>query len=138
MAEKQKKGSSALTRLVPSTTVRIDGHDVMVPNGVSENANANRLLASQMRDLFQRQLKKYKDGDVGMTPKELKELSDAARNIAEFSGIVYKESADINGTIKPSRGEVPVDPSTDDINLDSIGPQKVEIPEIKEDDETEE
>ncbi len=101
----------------------------MVPNGPAENANANRLLISLTRHMVQKQLRKINESDVGMTPKELKELTDAVRNLADSSTVVYQAAAEIDGTIKPSRGEVPVDHSTDDINLDSIGPAK--IPEIK-------
>lgn len=102
---KQKK-SSALARLVDSIEIKnSDGSTTMVPVSAEDNATANKILASQMRNLIQKSIVKF--GDLAlMTPKELKELAEAARNVAELSGEVYKSGESIGDgnekTIEPA------------------------------------
>lgn len=85
-----KKKSAALARLVQSIEItNADGTTTMVPISADDNATANKILASQMRHLIQRSIEKFGNLDL-MSPKELKDLTEAARNIAEFSGEVYK------------------------------------------------
>lgn len=93
-----KKKSGALARLVESIEIKNpDGTITQVPVTKEDNDNLNKILASQMRDLIQKSIHKFA-GQDHMTPKELKELTEAARNVAEFSGEVYKagESLDEN------------------------------------------
>lgn len=98
---KQKK-SSALARLVDSIEIKnADGSTTLVPVSKADNDTANKILASQMRSLLQKSIVKF--GDLAlMTPKELKELAEAARSVAEFSGEVYKSGDSIeDGSEKP-------------------------------------
>lgn len=124
MAKKENKDQGALARLVPHQVVNVDGHDVMVPNGTAENANANKLLASQMRTLIQKNIKKFNDQDIRLTPKELLDMAAAAAKIAEFSGVVYKE-AEQGPDDKPQMKQADV--SDDAIDLGAAPT----IPEVK-------
>lgn len=93
---KAKKKSSALARLVQSIEItNADGTTTMVPISADDNATANKILASQMRNLIQQSIEKFGNMDH-MSPKELKDLTEAARNIAEFSGEVYKAGESID------------------------------------------
>lgn len=113
----EAKEKRALARFVPHTVVNVGGHDIMVPNGPAENANANRLLASQARDMVATTIKRLKDGDVCPTPKELRDLIEAAKAVADMSATVYSATSD-----EPQKKqERQVEPAGDDINLDSIG-----------------
>ena len=90
-----KKKSGALARLVESIEIKNpDGTTTLVPVSKEDNATANKILASQMRTLIQKHIEKMGNLDV-MTPKELKEMTEAAKNIAEFSGEVYKDGESI-------------------------------------------
>lgn len=105
-----KKKSAALARLVESIEITgDDGTKLMVPVSAEANATLNKIMASQMRALIQKSMEKFADQDH-MTPKELKELTEAARNVAEFSGEVYKAGEEIN-----EPGEKKVDPIVTDV-----------------------
>jgi hypothetical protein len=85
-----KKSKASLQRMTPnSIDVPVDGSIVRVACDKKENAILNMIMASQIRHLLQEQIKKYKDADQTLTPKELNDLTAAARNIATFSGEVY-------------------------------------------------
>ncbi len=87
---KMGKKKSALASLTPNAQiVLIDGSELRVPADRAENSVMNMILASQMRNLIQEQIKKYKDADATMSPKELNDLASAARNTAAFSSDVY-------------------------------------------------
>lgn len=106
----QKKKSAALARLVESIEIKNnDGTTLMVPVSAEANDILNKILASQMRSLIQKSMEKFANQDH-MTPKELKELTEAARNVAEFSGEVYKSGEEIN-----EPGEKKVESTADDI-----------------------
>ena len=80
------KKSAALARLVEAIEIKNpDGTTTMVPVSAEANSIANKIMASQMRALMQKSIEKFMSIDH-MTPKELKEFTEAARNIAEFSG----------------------------------------------------
>jgi hypothetical protein len=112
-----KKKRGTLTRLIPHSVVTIDGHDVMVPNGPAENATANKLLASQMRHFLQEQIKKYMDSDVQASPKDLKDLAEAASNIAKFSALVYESLAQHEGGGRTAPGPQPAEKTDLDIDI---------------------
>lgn len=68
------------------------GGTMLVPTGKVENRVANQILAAQMRHYIQETLSKYRDGDRMLTPAELRQLAEAAKIVAQFSGEVYAES----------------------------------------------
>lgn len=103
------KKSGALARLVSSIEINNpDGTVTHVPISAEDNSTANKILASQMRELISKSIHKFGGLDV-MTPKELKELTEAARNVAEFSGEVYKSGESIE------TGEKRAEPVLEDV-----------------------
>lgn len=91
------------------------GEQVLVPINKEENNIANQFMASRMRHLLHKQIDSYREKDVTLTPKELKDLTDSAKNIAEFSGEVYAKSDPL-----PESGEKKVDPVVaDDISFET-------------------
>jgi len=120
-----KKKSSTTARLMTSIEVaQEDGTSLMIPVSAEDNAIANKILASQMRALIQKHIAKIGGLDM-VTPKELKELTEAAKNVAEFSGNVYKTGDNLDGgESKPKEENV-----TNTVAFDSlISPAKTEEP----------
>ncbi len=117
MAKTKKSG--ALARLVSSIEIsNPDGTITHVPVSAEDNSTANKILASQMRELISKSIHKFGGLDV-MTPKELKELTEAARNVAEFSGEVYKSGEVIE------TGEKRAEPIVEDVlDFSKLKPQK--------------
>lgn len=123
-----KKKSAALARLVESIEItNPDGTKLLVPVSAEANATLNKIMASQMRALIQKSMEKFANQDH-MTPKELKELTEAARNVAEFSGEVYKAGEEIN-----EPGEKKVEPTGDVIDFSGLKSQpKLDKPSDQE------
>ena len=94
------KTSTEAALLPNATRVIIDGQTLVVPFDKNENANANKILAAQMRQAIQLAIKSYKDGEQTLTPKELNDLAMAVKNIAGMSKDVY-EAAEPIQTPKP-------------------------------------
>src|SRR5664279_5555571 len=85
---------NALAHIVKGVEVTIDGSTVFVPSNKEENSVASMVTAAQMRDLIQAQIKKYKDGELQLSPKELRDLAEALATVAKFSGcLLYTSDA---------------------------------------------
>lgn len=97
-----------------------DGGLVIVPSEKSGNRAANMILAAQIRHLIQDSIKTYKDKEMLPTPKDLKDLAEAAKSLHQFSGEVYKEDEPL--PTAPKR--VKDTPKEDDINFDVIEAHK--------------
>ncbi len=107
---KAKPSTMELKKLTPNAVdTVIDGQNIRVATNKSENAIMNMIVAAQMRNLMQETIKKYKDDDVKLMPKELADLAKAARDIAQFSAEIYIGVEDI-APQEPKR----VDPSAPD------------------------
>jgi len=88
MAAKTKE----IARLMPKAyEVETDGAIVRVPGDAGENRIANHLLAAAIRHLLEQNIKKLQNLDGPMTPKELRDLAEAGKSLAEFSQQVYKD-----------------------------------------------
>lgn len=90
----EPKKAMSLDALV-GQSVKVDdgqGGQFLVPLGPSENRTANQILASQMRNYIQKQMKMYADGEKMLTPAELRQLAEAAAVVARFSGEVYEKA----------------------------------------------
>jgi hypothetical protein len=101
-----------------------DGGIVIVPSERSGNRVANMILAAQIRHLIQESIKSYKDKDMLATPKDLKDLAEAAKSLHQFSGEVYKEDEPMPNAPKKIREPSKAD---DDISFDSA----IETPPIE-------
>lgn len=104
------KGKSTESSLLPNAThVVIDGNTLIVPFDKNENANANKILAAQLRQTLQIALKAYKDGEQTLTPKEINDLATAAKTISQMSKDVYETSEPISAPKPQVDAEVQVD-----------------------------
>jgi hypothetical protein len=111
-----KKKPSALDRLTPNAiTILIKGEEIVVPSNRDENTIMSMVLASQVRTLLQASIKKYKDDDTTLTPKELRDLAGAARDIATFAAEVYAAAEPISQAPKPTEA-----PDVTDISFESL------------------
>lgn len=112
-----RKLVTTLARLLPkSIEVKADGKAVIVAGNAEENRILNYFLAAQIRDLLEENLKRYKDLEKLLTPRELKELADAGRTLSEYSATVYKEGE----PIEPS--EQKVEPTSDIPDFSKLNP----------------
>ncbi len=129
MAEKKPSKNKALAMLTPNAIkTSINGEEIVVAGNKGENDVLNMVVAAQMRNMLQENIKRYKESGQTLTPKELKELAEAARNIAEFSGEIYKgaESLDERSTENSKEpGEKKVEGTLSDISFDKIKPIEV-------------
>lgn len=101
-----------------------DGGVVIVPTERSGNRVANMILAAQIRHLIQDSIKTYKDKEMLPTPKDLKDLAEAAKSLHQFSGEVYKEDDPLPTLPKKIKETTPDEVSFDDA-LDVKEPQVV-------------
>lgn len=108
MAEpKTKPKVEALSRRLPeSIRISVDGKEIVVAGSRTENTFLNKVLAGQLRSLLQEQLKKYRDKEVTLTPKELAELVRAGSELGKMSGEVYKDEEPENGNRRPEEKTV--------------------------------
>lgn len=117
----KKKTARALANLVPNAfKVDIDGNEVFVASNREENSMLNMVVAARMRALLETTLKKYKEKDVVMSPKELKDFTDAAKNIAEFSDVIYAGSDPLTDKGPEGPKNVTGSDTIEAINFDSL------------------
>lgn len=104
------------------SSVSIDdgkGGSFLVPLGAAENKIANQVLASQMRHMIQEHIKVFRDKDTTLTPKELRDLAEAAKSVAQFSGEVYVGNESL--ITKPEmKSAIPSEKPDDAINFDDL------------------
>lgn len=91
-----------------------DGGVVIVPSEKSGNRIANMILAAQIRTMIQRSIATYQEKEMLPTPKDLKDLASAARELHVFSAEIYKE----DDTPLPEPKKVKAPAKEDDVNFD--------------------
>lgn len=130
---KPKRSSRALATFAETLIVPVDGHNIHVPRTEEANRALNCLLVSQMRHMMQENLKKIKDLEQPISPKEMKDLIDAMANLTVASRDVYKTVDDLD-----SEGPKAVTAENDEaieVNFDQLTPPKNASPD-KPDDQT--
>lgn len=101
-----KKSPSNLIALVPSSQiVDREGEEILVAGNTGDNLFLSKLMFAEMRHSFHKQLAKYREDEAQFTPKELKDMAEAARIIAQGSGEVYKDADAKDGTNRQSEPE---------------------------------
>ncbi len=92
MSTKPAKKSQALSRLTPNSLVikGDDGEDLRIPVNAEENKILGWVMAAKMRALIDAMMKKYKDSDATMTPKELADMATAVSKTEQFAADAYK------------------------------------------------
>ena len=76
--------------LVPNATIlKVDGMEIVIPSNKEENAILAIMLTSQGRAFIRNALKKYQEGDQVPTPKELRDIAGAIRDINESCTAIF-------------------------------------------------
>lgn len=118
------KKNSSLTKLTPnSVDVKVGDETIRVATDAAENKVMNMILMSQMRAYLQNQLQIYSQEGIKFTPKELKDLASAARDIAEGSELVYTKGEINEGDEK----EADKTKEEEIVDLSEIGVDKIEL-----------
>lgn len=96
-----RKISTTLARLIPQAIEVKSGEDVVVVAGnAEENKILNYYLAAKARSLIDNNLERYKAQETLLTPRELRDVAGACRELAEFSATLYKEAEPLLPTEK--------------------------------------
>jgi hypothetical protein len=133
MAATKASKKSAIERLTPNAiTVRVNGEDVRVATSREEDQIMNMFLAARIRNVLNKTMDDYKNDEVKLTPKEIRDLAAAARDIATFSAEVYAAAEPIKDSPKPTEA-----PDATEINFETLHnvPEVIE-PETSSDDRT--
>ncbi len=69
-----------------------DGETIVVPMDKDGNAMANKILFAQIRHVLKKNIKDYHNQDRTLTPKEIRDLAEAAASVAKGSGEVFREA----------------------------------------------
>jgi hypothetical protein len=89
-SKKPKKKSVAIDTLTKrSMKVVINGTEVVVPLDKIENTILNNIMASQGRAIVQKAIKDYKDQEQTPTPRELKDLIGAMKEVIDMTGMIF-------------------------------------------------
>lgn len=115
----EKAEQKAITKLVPqSTKVLVDGQEIIVAANAQENDILNKIVVGQVRTALTEALKRYKDKDMLPTPRELKELTAAVKEMTELSANVYKGSKSID-EVPEQKNVTKTDADEDIIDFDA-------------------
>lgn len=132
---KKKNPEKALTKtegdisdlIGNSVSVKLaDGTTVIVPTDRDSNRVASAIVAAKVRHLLEKSLKKYNDMDVTPTPKDLKDLAEAAASLARSSGEVYKEAEGDIGPSDPKPEKATTPAPVKEVNFDAAFEVKTE------------
>jgi hypothetical protein len=86
-AEKKRKEASSLTP--NAITIKVGGMEVTVPTDKAENAMMGIILAARGRAFIHKAIDKWVEGEQIPSPKELRDLAGAIRDINESCGAVF-------------------------------------------------
>lgn len=101
-----------------------NGGTVLVPADRLGNKIANAVVAANVRQVLEEAIKRYRDKEMLPTPKDLRDLAEAAAALARFSGDIYKEDDPIPTTPPKQADSAPA--SSDDISFDETPAPKPE------------
>ncbi len=104
-----------------------NGDVLIIPSDRSGNRVANMILAAQIRSLIQGSIKTYKEKEMLPTPKDLKDLAEAAKSLNQFSGEVYKDDETPLATQTSKRKVIKVG-AADDIDFNVTTPEPTDGP----------
>lgn len=124
MATKTKR-SAIVARIAKTLSITVDGTEVHMPVGKLENQMLNCLLISQVRQMAQDNIKKIKDMDGAITPRELKDLIDSVANLAKSSSEIYSEvEGEIGADKQEKTAEKSEQPEDEDDFIDITQPKQ--------------
>jgi len=124
------KKSTSLGRLLPkSVTITLGDDSVLLPGNAAENKILGYFMAAQMRNLFETSMKDFKDKGITMTPREMRDLAEAGRALAEFSAELYKGEESAVPALKQADKAQP-----DDLSFDSLKDERSKLQETPQPD----
>jgi hypothetical protein len=123
---KTPKYEGMLTKLTPkSIVIAMDGNEIRVAGDAQENSMLSKIMASQLRSLFHTTMRQYQSDEVKFTPKELRDIAEAGKSIADLCGTVYDKDEALNGGggMRPVQEESTSQASTLDLSKLSKPPE---------------
>lgn len=111
----KKNSSTALAKVAAGTLADLignsitfknsDGSVLVIPADLSSNRVANMIVTAGLRQIIENAIKTYREKEMIPTPKDLKDLADAIKSLAQSSSEVYKmeEGAPINDKPKEAK-----------------------------------
>jgi hypothetical protein len=119
------KKSSALSRLITSIEVKDENGTLSVPVSKESNSLANKVLITRIRTMIEESIKEWKMKGLSLTPKELRELAGAARDVADSSNLIYGDGEDIvDPSSKPEKDAEQVSPEA--IDFSNLKPENAD------------
>jgi len=103
-----------------------NGDTLIIPSDKAGNRVANMILAAQIRSLIQGSIKTYKEKEMLPTPKDLKDLAEAAKSLNQFSGEVYKDDDGTPLQQETAKKKVIKVDAAEDVDFGSIAAQPAE------------
>jgi hypothetical protein len=103
--------SRELASLTPNAKeFKVDGQTIVVAFNGDENRILGFIVAAQIRSIIQKSLKRYSESEAPLSAKELKDIAEAGRTLAEFSAKLYEGSDPIQ---TEKKAEPAATPTTD-------------------------
>ena len=122
MAKKTKE--QVLNDLTPNAVVvRMGDKDVRVAIDRGENNILNMLAVAQLRSIIQSAIASYEEREVIPSPRELRDLAGAIREVSESSNAIY-DKIELPNARQP---EKQVEQVIDSSDFDKLGA----VPEVK-------
>ncbi len=123
-SESLAKGEGTLADLIGnSIAIKLpDGSSIIVPADKAGNRIANMISAANVRHLLMKSIEVYREKDMLPTPKDLKDLAEAAHTLSKFSGEVYKDEEVTLPTEPKKAADKPK--QTDDVSFEEVMPEK--------------
>lgn len=97
MAKNQKTIDKEVLDLVPNV-IKVndeDGTELVIANNIQENKFLNMIMIARTRAIYDKKIAIYREHE-NLSPKELRDLVAAAKDLAEFSDLVYANSDSIS------------------------------------------
>jgi hypothetical protein len=90
----KKPAKSSERAMMPNAVIisTVDGQELTVPSNKEENSFANQVVIAQIRQQINRNLKLYREREELMTPKELKDMAEAAAVLIKSSAEIYQNA----------------------------------------------
>lgn len=107
----RKKMVVTLARLIPNSIEIKDGErSIIIASNLEENRVLNYYTIGQIRDVLTHSIEDFRNKEATLTPKELRDLAEAGRALADYSDTVYAKGEaprPIERTVEPAASDIP-------------------------------
>lgn len=94
-----------------------NGELLIIPGDKAANKIANMIMAAKIRSLIESSVRTYKEKDMLPTPKDLKDLAEAAKSLNSMTGELYKEDGETPLSTATSKNKIIKVEPADDIDF---------------------